>query len=148
ELSQLAMLADSYDGPTGGFGAYWLGRAIILADLCLSERGRPLSLSYVRSMLRRWAQEGSWGSDLAGEHAGETAGPSLRPRLRLPRAQGVRSVSGASDTSPAEMPAAAADEASATQGRDDADAAPVTRDPEHPAIVAYRAAFGRAPNRV
>lgn len=122
ECNQLAMIASSYDRETGGFGAYWLGRAISLADLCLVERGRPLSLSYVRSMLRRWAQEGSWGSDLAGEHAAKPTKAVPHPRLRLPRVPEAER----------ELPAAA----------------PVTANPQHPAIAAYRAAFGRTPNQV
>lgn len=125
ERNQLALVADSYDAATGGFGAYWLGRAIILADLCLSERGRPLSLSYVRSMLRRWAQEGSWGSDLAGEDAGEPA-RAARPRLRLPRVPAAEREVSANPT----------------------DAAPAAGDTGHPAIAAYEAAFSQAPNRV
>lgn len=138
EHTQLALLADSYDAATGGFGAYWLGRAIMLADLCLSERGRPLSLTYVRKMLRRWADEGSWGSDLAGEDAGEPAG-AMRPReSHAARAERAAPVGGpALETAPAgALPGPASS------------ANPVTSDTEHPAIAAYKAAFGQTPNRV
>jgi len=127
EHTQLALLADSYDASTGGFGAYWLGRAIILADLCLSERGRPMSLTYVRKMLRRWADEDSWGSDLPCEDAGESV--KAAPQLRLPHVPKAES-------------------ASATPARTPAGAVAVTSNTEHPAIAAYEAAFGRKLNQV
>src|SRR5690606_4547686 len=63
ETHHLAMLAAEYDGPTTGHGAYWLGRAILMADLCLGEHGQARSLPYLRQILRRWREEGSWGSD-------------------------------------------------------------------------------------
>lgn len=63
DVHQLALLAAEYDGPTGGHGAYWLGRAILMADLCLGDREQPITIAYVRRMLRRWCEEGSWGSD-------------------------------------------------------------------------------------
>lgn len=77
EQHQLAMLAVEYDAPTGGYGAYWLGRAILMADICLGDRDQPLSLAYVRTMLRRWQREGSWGSDREPVDAG-IAGPPER----------------------------------------------------------------------
>lgn len=116
---QIELLAAEYDAKTDGAGAYWVGRAILLADACLSERGRPLSLAYVRGMLRRWEREASWGSDLADEPA-----PSAERRPEpTPR--------------PAE----------ATQPPAPSAAVP-TPPASHPAITAYTSAFGRAPNAV
>jgi hypothetical protein len=82
ELHQLAMLAAEIDGPTNGHGAYWLGRAILMADLCRGERGETRSLPYLRGMLRRWRDESSWGSDRepAEPSARATATAATRPR--------------------------------------------------------------------
>ena len=81
DVQQLALLAGEYDEPTGGHGAYWLGRAILMADLCLGGE-QPVTIAYVRRMLRRWHEEGSWGSDREGQEptvkaSGEAPG---RPR--------------------------------------------------------------------
>lgn len=135
EATQLTLIADSYDAATGGFGAYWLGRAIILADMCLSEHGRPLNLPYVRGMLRRWAEEGSWGSDLPCEDASK---PSQRSRLRMPRIQTLTAAASTAPAAPETLPASAPAPA----------VVPVTGDTEHPAIAAYKAAFGRELNSV
>lgn len=66
DVQQLALLAGEYDEPTGGHGVYWLGRAILMADLCLGGE-QPVTIAYVRRMLRRWCEEGSWGSDREGQ---------------------------------------------------------------------------------
>jgi hypothetical protein len=81
---QLALLAAEYDGPTGGYGAYWLGRAILMADLCLGDE--PITIAYVRRMLRRWCQEGSWGSDreIAEPAPRATSQPTARLGLTAP----------------------------------------------------------------
>jgi hypothetical protein len=113
ERHQLQMLAAELDGATEGFGAYWVGRAILVADRCLGERGQALSINYLRGMLRRWQREGSWGSDLEGE-GGDVAAPP------------PRAVGGIAPAPPAAAPAAL----------------------PHPAVSAYRAAFGRDPNAV
>lgn len=72
DVQQLALLAGEYDEPTGGHGAYWLGRAILMADLCLGGE-QPVTIAYVRRMLRRWYEEGSWGSDREGQEPGPKA---------------------------------------------------------------------------
>jgi hypothetical protein len=82
DLHQLALLAAEYDGPTGGHGAYWLGRAILMADLCLSERDQPITIAYVRRMLRRWREEGSWGSDRDAAEPPARGVPETAPRAR------------------------------------------------------------------
>jgi hypothetical protein len=82
DLHQLALLAAEYDGPTGGYGAYWLGRAILMADLCLGDREQPITVPYVRRVLKRWCEEASWGSDREAVEAPprSPAEPSPRPR--------------------------------------------------------------------
>lgn len=80
ELHQLALIAAEVDGPSGGFGAYWLGRAILMADLCLGDRGQARSLAYLRRVLRRWREEGSWGSDRAIGEA--PARPPVEPAAK------------------------------------------------------------------
>jgi hypothetical protein len=82
ETHQLAMIAAEYDGPTGGHGAYWLGRAILMADLCLNERGQVRSLPYLRQILRRWREEGSWGSDREVQESPPRPPTSASSRLR------------------------------------------------------------------
>jgi len=145
EVTQLTLIADSYDAATGGFGAYWLGRAIILADMCLSEHGRPLNLPYVRGMLRRWAEEGSWGSDLPCEDASRS---SQRSRLRLPRIQTPTTAAPAAPAEPETPPAAPAAPETLPASAPAPAVVPVTGDTEHPAIAVYKAAFGRELNPV
>lgn len=61
---QLELLAGQYDRATGGYGAYWLGRAILLADLCLEPKGQRATIPYLKRMLKRWHADQCWGSDL------------------------------------------------------------------------------------
>ncbi len=62
--AQLQTLASELDAPTGGYGAYWLGRAILAANACDPGFGtNPRSLNLVRAILRRWKHEHSYGSD-------------------------------------------------------------------------------------
>lgn len=82
DIQQLALLAGEYDGPTGGHGAYWLGRAILMADLCLGGE-QPVTIAYVRRMLRRWCEEGSWGSDREGQESALKATGDVPPRPRI-----------------------------------------------------------------
>jgi hypothetical protein len=121
------MLAAELDPATAGYGAYWVGRAILIAERCLAERGQSLNVNYLRGMLRRWQREGSWGSDLEGE--GERLPPPPRP---LP-----------APAQPVPLPAPAAVDRPTT---DAAGAEPMAVG--HPALAAYSAAFGRAPNAV
>jgi hypothetical protein len=82
DVYQLALLAAEYDGPTGGHGAYWLGRAILMADLCLSDRDQPITIAYVRRILRRWREEGSWGSDREATELPQRGDPEAAARPR------------------------------------------------------------------
>ncbi len=62
--AQLQTLAAELDGPTGGYGSYWLGRAILAANACDPGFGtNPRALNLVRAILRRWQHEHSYGSD-------------------------------------------------------------------------------------
>jgi hypothetical protein len=61
---RLTHIANTFDKPSGGFGMYWLGQAILMADQCLAPWGKPISFPYIRSILKRWAREGTWGSDV------------------------------------------------------------------------------------
>ena len=119
ERYQLAMLISELDRPTGGYGGYWVGRAILIADRCLGERAQPLSLNYLRGMLRRWQREGSWGSDL-------------------------EPVSAAADVPAPPRPPAPAPTLGQGMGVD----APAAPDLTHPAVEAYRVAIDRTPNAV
>jgi hypothetical protein len=74
----LDMLAHSYDAPTDGYGAYWLGRAILMADYCLTPKGQPVTIQYVRGILKRWARpDAEWGSDLDNGHDEPAAAPAV-----------------------------------------------------------------------
>jgi hypothetical protein len=64
---QLQLLAGQYDAPTDGYGAYWVGRAILMADLCLQGRGERATIPYLKRMLKRWQETQRWGSDLEPE---------------------------------------------------------------------------------
>ncbi|NNJ10609.1 hypothetical protein EKD04_009735 [Chloroflexales bacterium ZM16-3] len=80
----LAQLASEHDVPTGGYGWYWVGRAILAVKLGGEVRDW---LAAVRSTLRRWRSEGSYGSDR----------PDAPARLRRPRvgSQGSNSLGNA-----------------------------------------------------
>lgn len=129
---QLDLLAAEYDAKTGGYGAYWVGRAILTADTCLREKGRALTLNYVRGILRRWEQEASWGSELVES-------PVSLSTSRPPAPTG-RAAPPAEPELPAE-PASAATSAPPSTPTPQSSAA-------HPALAAYTAAFGRTPNAV
>jgi len=125
ERHQLHMLAAEYDTPSSGYGAYWVGRAILIADRCLVERGQPIKVNYLRGMLRRWQREGSWGSDLEAE--GDAGPASATPRSEPAPPAPV------SEGSNRPIPAAAPEACAAMA---------------HPAIAAYVTAFREAPNTV
>ncbi len=78
---QLHLLATEHDNPTGGFGHYWLGRAILAAvatDATFATNPRALNL--VRAILRRWQRERSYGSDTkAYQQQAERAPAAARP---------------------------------------------------------------------
>ncbi len=61
---QLRSIAAEMDGPTNGFGSYWLGCAILAASTCDPQFAHnPRALNLVRTIARRWQHEGSYGSD-------------------------------------------------------------------------------------
>ena len=75
---RLNSIASAFDKASGGFGAYWLGQAILMADQCLTPTGKAITLPYIRGILKRWAEEDTWGSDVEEQGAtGET--PALAP---------------------------------------------------------------------
>ncbi|NCC35309.1 MAG: hypothetical protein EOM24_25350, partial [Chloroflexia bacterium] len=49
DRQQILMLAAEYEAPTGGYGAYWVGRAILIAARCLTERGQTVGINYLRA---------------------------------------------------------------------------------------------------
>ncbi len=80
--AHLCALVAELDGPTNGFGAYWLGRAILAASM--TDPGfatNPRALNLVRAILRRWRREGSYGSDTAAYQTRQehTHAPPHRP---------------------------------------------------------------------
>ncbi|MFV9506130.1 MAG: hypothetical protein AB4911_16385 [Oscillochloridaceae bacterium umkhey_bin13] len=164
---QVQLLINTYDLRTNGFGAYWVGRAILLADTCLREKGRPLTLSYVRSILARWEQEDRWGSDRALEPLAASRGrsPKTRAAHDTPAAASANDtassltgngMSGQPHPALATAPATSPVTLERTGQTHPAlaivpAAAPVTLErtgQTHPALAAYVTAFGRAPNGV
>ena len=63
DIRHLTALAAEHDGPTGGYGYYWLGRAMLAASLNDDIR----SIAKLRAVLTRWRDEQSYGSDRAIE---------------------------------------------------------------------------------
>ena len=62
--AQLRTLAADLDGATGGYGRYWLGRAILAGSVCDARFAtNPRALNLVRAILRRWQAEHAYGSD-------------------------------------------------------------------------------------
>ncbi len=120
ERHQLIMLVNELDAPTSGHGAYWVGRAILIADRCLSERGQQLNLNYLRAMLRRWQREDSWGSDLEIEREASIA------LLSRPTIEKVEPPAPLLPTDKSTQPEALS----------------------HPAVVRYETTFGHRPNLV
>ncbi len=90
DMAQLQTLAADLDEPTGGYGSYWLGRAILAANVCDAEFAtNPRALNLVRAILRRWTHEHSYGSDTrAYQSKLESRNVQSRPteqRLAAPR---------------------------------------------------------------
>ncbi len=62
--SHLLNLASELDKATGGYGCYWLGRAILAAHVCDTQFAiNPRGLNLLRAIVRRWCREHSYGSD-------------------------------------------------------------------------------------
>lgn len=59
DLKHLAALVKAHDTPTGGFGLYWVGRAILAASLSSNIR----SIKAVKTVLDRWAGGQGYGTD-------------------------------------------------------------------------------------
>jgi hypothetical protein len=121
DLHQLDLLAGQCDLPTDGHGAYWVGRALLLAETCLEGRGQRPTIPYLKAVVRRWQEGCCWGSDLDGAADSTPSTPTVLPH-------------DAPSLPPTGQQAAQPD-----------DAAPAA---EPPAIAAYRAAFGTRPNTV
>ena len=117
DLQQLDLLAGLCDLTTDGHGAYWVGRALLLAETCLEGRGQRPTIAYLKAVVRRWQDGSCWGSDLDSV-------PDRTPTL-LPHATPSLPPTGQEAAQPDAVSAA-----------------------DHPALAAYRAAFGVSPNAV
>ncbi len=85
--AHLCALVAELDGPTNGFGAYWLGRAILAASM--TDPGfatNPRALNLVRAILRRWQREGSYGSDTAAYQTRQEHTHAAGPQRPTPKA--------------------------------------------------------------
>ena len=80
---QLAMFASEHDPPTGGYGWYWVGRAILAATLFSDVR----TLGKVRVILDRWRREDSYGSDMPPTRQGSRHGRPDAARADAPAAR-------------------------------------------------------------
>lgn len=104
ELERLDLLPSLFDGPSGGYGAYWVSRAILL----LSERPAPVTLPYLRGVLERMRRAGEWSTAQleapAEEH--ERAPSPGRERGRAAPAQPPPSQAVVSASAAHAMPAA------------------------------------------
>jgi hypothetical protein len=127
---QIAEHIRRYDAPSGGYGAYWLARAMVTASLPLQEKAPPLTLNYVDGILRRMARADTWTTAELVRQPGET----LREAAPPPTG------------SPAESPPVARGKPRPSQSAPVAPSSPAL--PEHPAIAAYTAAFGTRLNAV
>jgi hypothetical protein len=81
DLHRLAILPHRFDSSSGGYGAYWLTRAILM----LSERPTPVSLPYVRGLLDRMQRSGDWSTaqlEAPPDEGDETAERAPRPVAR------------------------------------------------------------------
>ena len=102
----LSALAAEHDAPTGGFGLYWLGRAILTASLAENMR----SIAKPRAVLARWREEASYGSDLPqrqrGGHATEVISrPVARGARPVPTSHALRPGAGQAPERIAPIPA-------------------------------------------
>jgi hypothetical protein len=59
ELQHLATLAGEHDAPTGGYGLYWVGRAILAASISQDVRG----VKVIKFILESWRERNAYGSD-------------------------------------------------------------------------------------
>jgi hypothetical protein len=74
DIFQLDSLAAEYDLITDGYGAYWLGQAILMAERSLESKGQRPTIPYIRAVLKRWKDEDSWGSDAENPEPGRRSG--------------------------------------------------------------------------
>lgn len=135
---QLALLSAEYDAKTNGYGAYWLGRAILAADTCLREKGRALTLNYIRGILSRWSQDDQWGSDLL-------LNPLPLPERSSRRSQHDATEGGVPAAKPPDLPVPS------TRHETLQDAPPPQqpqRTETHAAVALYTTTLGKRPNTV
>ncbi|RRR74470.1 MAG: hypothetical protein EI684_07020 [Candidatus Viridilinea halotolerans] len=141
---RLEMLCNEFNLMTDGFGAYWVGRAILMADQSFGDNAeRKITINYVRAILRRWSLDGSWGSDattfrsteirIADHNSGNQANT-----LRIASAEGDRTVIAPATTDLASQ----APEMRVDIDQEKHDTAFVI----HPAIQAYINTFGQTPS--
>jgi len=82
----LAQLAAEHDGPTGGHGWYWVGRALLAVAMGGAVQH---GVAAVRKVLRRWREGDSYGSDApAGPQRPSRPAPPGPPSAPLPPGSG------------------------------------------------------------
>jgi hypothetical protein len=118
EQVQIKMLIDRYRQPTDGYSAYWLGRVMLFADMCRKEH-ETVKLKLINSYMNRMAEAGFTTEALENRNYGAERGSTADRSGVEPRGRRSRVPS-----LPSKFTVA------------------------HPAIDAYTAAFGRAPNDV
>jgi hypothetical protein len=62
DAKHLAALAAEHDASTGGFGWYWVGRAILAASLSQDAR----KVTVIKTILDGWRERAAYGSDAPG----------------------------------------------------------------------------------
>ena len=86
-FDDLIAFAERYDEPSGGYGWYWVVRALQDAARVATVPG---SVNYIEGIVRRWATQHTWGQPY---RAGR------QPELPSARRNGVRSFSHAAERS-------------------------------------------------
>ena len=151
EQQQIAELIRRADRASGGYGAYWLVRAMVTASM---HPDVQITLSYTGGILRRMERQRVWTTDelqrqrnepQAEEMAPESARPASSQKVPRGKARtGTPSALGA--TTPSAP-------ATATPPASDAALELLTSTPPadataHPAVKAYTLAFKSTPNEV
>jgi hypothetical protein len=55
DQTQIAMLIERYQEPTGGYSAYWIGRAMLYAQMCCDDK-KSVGLKTINSFMQRMAK--------------------------------------------------------------------------------------------
>jgi hypothetical protein len=128
DLHRLSLLPHRFDVASGGHGAYWLTRAILM----LSERPGSVTPPYLRGVLERMQRAGDWSTAQLeappeeGE-ASHAAPPRERARTPAPGAPPT----GATPPTPPALPQAR------TKPGGDAPAAPPAPPGQHPTLATF-----------